>query len=35
MELVKWPDIERTANLLYLFMSTLSADAIEELIRKI
>jgi len=35
IELVKWPDIERTANLLYLFMSTLSADAIEELIRKI
>jgi len=35
MELVKWPDIERTANLLHLFLRNLSAASIEELIRKI
>jgi len=35
MELVKWPDIEKTANLLYLFLKDLSAASIEELIRKI
>jgi endoglucanase len=35
MEVVKWPDIERTANLLYLFLKDLSAASIEDLIRKI
>ena len=35
MELVKWSDIERTANLLYLFLRNLSAASIEDLIRKI
>ena len=35
VELVKWSDIERTANLLYLFSKDLSAASIEELIRKI
>jgi endoglucanase len=35
VELVKWPDIERTANLLHLFLRNLSVASIEELIRKI
>ena len=35
MELVKWPDVEETAQLLYLFLKDLNSGAIEDLIRKI
>jgi endoglucanase len=35
MELVKWSDIERTANLLYLFLRDLRGALIEEMTRKI
>lgn len=35
MELVKWPDVERTADLLYLFFKNLSSTAISDLIRKV
>ncbi len=35
VELVKWSDIERTANLLYLFLKDLRGTLIEELTRKI
>jgi endoglucanase len=35
VELVKWSDIERTADLLYLFFKNLSSAAISDLIRKV
>ena len=35
MELVKWPDVEKTADLLYLFFKNLSSTAISDLIRKV
>ncbi len=35
VELVKWSDVERTAELLYLFLKELSSKAIDDLIRKI
>jgi endoglucanase len=35
VELVKWPDVERAAQLLYLFLKELSATAIDDLIRKV
>jgi len=35
LELVKWPDVERTAQLLYLFLKELCAKDIEDLIRKV
>jgi putative aminopeptidase FrvX len=35
MELVKWSDVEKTAQLLYLFLKDLNSAAIENLIRKI
>ena len=35
MELVKWSDVERTVNLLYLFFKNLNSAAIGDLIRKI
>jgi tetrahedral aminopeptidase len=35
VELVKWSDIERTANLLYLFLKDLRGTSIEELTRKV
>ena len=34
-ELVKWPDVEKTAELLFLFLKGLNSAAIEDLIRKI
>lgn len=35
VELVKWSDVERTAELLYLFLKDLNSAAIEDLIRKV
>jgi tetrahedral aminopeptidase len=35
VELVKWSDVERTAELLFLFLKELSSMAIDDLIRKI
>lgn len=35
MELVKWSDVERTADLLYLFFKNLNSAAISDLIRKV
>ena len=35
MELVKWPDVEKTAELLYLFLKELNSAAIDNLIRKV
>jgi putative aminopeptidase FrvX len=35
LELVKWPDVEKTAELLFLFLKDLSSAAIEDLIRKV
>jgi tetrahedral aminopeptidase len=35
LELVKWPDVEKTAQLLYLFLKELTSKAIDDLIRKI
>jgi endoglucanase len=35
VELVKWSDVERTAELLYLFLKDLNSSAIEDLIRKV
>ena len=35
MELVKWSDVERTADLLHLFFSSLNSAAIGDLIRKV
>jgi endoglucanase len=35
MELVKWSDVERTADLLYLFFKSLSSAAINDLVRKV
>jgi endoglucanase len=35
MELVKWSDVERTAQLLYLFLKTLRSSDIDDLVRKI
>ncbi|MDP2967903.1 MAG: M20/M25/M40 family metallo-hydrolase [Deltaproteobacteria bacterium] len=34
-ELIKWSDVERTAELLFLFLKGLNSSAIEDLIRKI
>jgi endoglucanase len=34
-ELVKWSDVEKTAELLYLFLRELSSAVIEDLIRKV
>jgi putative aminopeptidase FrvX len=35
LELVKWPDVEKTADLLFLFLRQLDSKAIEDLIRKV
>jgi endoglucanase len=35
VELVKWPDVERTAELLFLFLKNLNSVVIEDLIRKV
>jgi len=35
LELVKWPDVEGTAELLFLFLKELDSKAIEDLIRKV
>ena len=35
VELVKWPDVEKTAELLFLFLKDLNSAAIEDLIRKV
>jgi endoglucanase len=35
VELVKWSDVEKTAELLYLFLKSLNSAAIEDLIRKV
>jgi endoglucanase len=35
IELVKWSDVERTANLLYLFLKELRSADIDDLIRKV
>ena len=35
VELVKWPDVERTAELLFLFLKDLNSAVIDDLIRKI
>ena len=35
VELVKWSDVEKTAELLFLFLKNLNSAAIEDLIRKI
>ena len=35
IELVKWSDVERTADLLYLFFKNLNSAAISDLIRKV
>jgi putative aminopeptidase FrvX len=35
LELVKWSDIERTGQLLFLFLKELDARAIDDLIRKV
>ena len=34
-ELVKWPDVERTADLLYLFLKGLRSSDIDDLVRKV
>jgi len=34
-ELVRWPDVERTAELVYHFLKELDSSAIDELIRKV
>ena len=34
VELVKWSDVEKTAELLYLFLKDLNSSVIEDLIRK-
>jgi hypothetical protein len=33
--LVKWSDVERTAELLYLFLKDLNSSVIDDLIRKV
>jgi endoglucanase len=35
VELVKWPDVEKTAELLFLFLKDLNSAIIEDLIRKV
>jgi endoglucanase len=35
VELVKWPDVEKTAELLFLFLKDLSPAIIEDLIQKV
>ncbi|MEW6376875.1 MAG: hypothetical protein AB1502_13920 [Thermodesulfobacteriota bacterium] len=35
LELVKWPDVERTGQLLYLFLKELRSADIDDLIRKV
>ena len=35
IELVKWSDVEKTADLLYLFLKDLNSSVIEDLIRKV
>jgi putative aminopeptidase FrvX len=35
LELVKWPDVEKTAQLLYFFLKELDSKAIEELMIKV
>jgi len=35
VELVKWSDVEKTAELLYLFLKDLNSSVIEDLIRKV
>jgi hypothetical protein len=35
MELVKWQDVVRTAELLYLFLKELHQPGIEDLVRKV
>jgi endoglucanase len=35
VELVKWSDVERTAELLYLFLKDLNSSVIDDLIRKV
>jgi len=35
LELVKWPDVEKTAQLIYLFLKELHSKLIEDLIRKV
>jgi putative aminopeptidase FrvX len=35
LELMKWPDVERTAELLFLFLKELDSKAIEDLIRRV
>lgn len=35
IELVKWPDVEKTAKLLYLFLKDLNSAAIENLVQKV
>jgi endoglucanase len=35
LELVKWPDVERTGQLLYLFLKELRSTDIDDLIRKV
>jgi putative aminopeptidase FrvX len=35
LELVKWPDIESTAALIYLFLKELNSEIIQDLIRKV
>jgi endoglucanase len=35
LELVKWPDVEKTAQLLYLFLKELSSKAIDDLVQKV
>ncbi len=35
VELLKWPDVEKTAELLYLFLRDLSSAVISDLIRKV
>jgi putative aminopeptidase FrvX len=35
IELVKWPDVKKTAELLFLFLKDLNSAAIEDLIRKV
>jgi endoglucanase len=35
VELVKWSDVERTAELLFLFLKELNSAAIEDLVQKV
>jgi hypothetical protein len=35
VELVKWSDVEKTAELLFLFLNGLNSAAIADLIRKV